>query len=442
MSSDLTLGYWDYQVRGSYDLSPRDTVTVFAFGARDSLGQKQEAGAASVLFDTTFHRLDLRWDRRLGGPDDHLRQALTLGFDQTGFEQGAAVRDRILASRTELTRRASGDVVVRAGVDASIDSYRGDLGPAFADSPGFVSLFPDHLDLAFGARADAVWSVTPTLEVTPGLRFDLYQSEGKVAFSVDPRLAARLAVTPELRLIQAHGLASQPPSFILPGPGFTPGLAGGLQRSFQSSVGVEAELPGEVTGTVTVFRNAFFDMNDALGTSPVPTGESSFSESFDGRAIGSSVGVEVLAKRRLTRRLGGFVSYTLSRSERRVGRSVVASAFDRTHVVNVATSVDLGRGVRAGTRLVLYTGTPVSSLEGGSPPRIVQAGRLPPFFRFDFRVEKRWVVAKRYFVALVLEVQNAMLAKETLQQQCAGGTCKPVQIGPVTIPSLGLEAGF
>jgi hypothetical protein len=442
VSSDLTLGYWDYQVRGSYDLSPKDTVTVFAFGARDALGQKQDDGASRVLFDTTFHRLDLRWDRRLGGPDDRLRQAITLGFDRTGFEKDAAVLDRIVASRTELTRRVSDDVVVRAGLDASLDSYKGDLGPAFEDSPGFASFFPDHVDVALGARADLAWQLTPALEVTPGLRFDLYESQRNVAFPVDPRLAARLAVTPSVRLVQAHGLASQPPSFILPGPGFTPGLAGGLQRSVQSSAGVEADLPWDVTAAVTVFRNAFFDMNDALGTSPVPTGESSFSDRFDGRALGSSLGVEVLAKRRLTRAIGGFVSYTLSRSTRRVGRSVIASAFDRTHVLNVAGSYDLGRGVRAGTRMVLYSGTPVSTVDDGPPPEVAQSKRLPTFFRFDVRLEKRWTVAKRYFVALVLEVQNVMLAKETLQEQCVAGACKPVRIGPVTIPSVGLEAGF
>ena len=46
------------------------------------------------------------------------------------------------------------------------------------------------------------------------------------------------------------------------------------------------------------------------------------------------------------------------------------------------------------------------------------------------------------WVSLVLEMENSMLAKETLQQSCGNGTCKPVQIGPVTIPSIGLEGGF
>jgi TonB family protein len=443
VSSDLELGYWDYQARATYDLGPRDTVAVFAFGARDNLSQKDETGS-HVLFDTTFHRLDLRYDHRLGGaPEDRFRQAVTLGYDRTGFDLGAGVGDYLLASRTELVKRASEDVLVRAGLDAELDAYKGDLGPAFTDSPGFTALFPDHLDLALGAHADAVIAVTKAFEVTPGLRVDLFASQGKAAVAVDPRLATRLAVTPDLRLVTANGLASQTPSFILPGPGFQPGLEGGLQRSFQSSLGVEADLPYDVTAAATVFEDAFFDMNDALGTAPVPKDGDSFSEAYQQRSLGQSFGLELLVKRRLTRTIGGLLSYTLSRSERRVGRSSVASAFDRTHVANVATSYDLGRGVHAGTRLVFYTGTPITEQAAGTPVELVQSGRMPPFFRFDFRVEKRWTVAKRYFIALVLEVQNAFLAKETIQEQCLGGpSCTPVRIGPVTIPSLGLEAGF
>ena len=38
--------------------------------------------------------------------------------------------------------------------------------------------------------------------------------------------------------------------------------------------------------------------------------------------------------------------------------------------------------------------------------------------------------------------EMAMLARETLDEQCVSGACKPVRIGPVTIPSLGLEGGF
>ena len=183
-------------------------------------------------------------------------------------------------------------------------------------------------------------------------------------------------------------------------------------------------------------------MTDALGTNPVPGSENSFPERFDRRSLGSSVGLEVTLRRRLTRRLGGFLSYTLSRSERYLGRSRVASSFDRTHVLNAAIAADFGKGYKVGTRLVLYSGYPITALAPSFIYDLRETGRLPPFFRFDWRAEKRWRVSRGY-LSLVLEVSNSMLAKETLQQQCgSNGVCQPVTIGPVTIPSLGLEGGF
>jgi len=69
-------------------------------------------------------------------------------------------------------------------------------------------------------------------------------------------------------------------------------------------------------------------------------------------------GLEVFVRRALTERLGGFVSYTLSRSNRAVGRLEGPSSFDRTHVFNAAVAYDLGRAWRAGIRTVVYTGIP------------------------------------------------------------------------------------
>ncbi|APR85256.1 TonB family protein / TonB-dependent receptor [Minicystis rosea] len=443
ISSSIDLGYWDYSARATVHLTPRDDLTIFAFGARDYLGDRDdETKETRTLFNTTFHRIDLRYDHRFGGPEDRVRQAITLGIDHTGFDKGSGVSDRMIAARTEITKRASPAVLVRAGLDAQADSYSADLAASFPDAGGFTSLFSGRTDLAMGARADAVINVTSRFEVTPGLRLDFFSSRGDTAIALNPRLAARLAITKALRLVQAHGFASQTPSFILPGPGFQPSLAGGLQHSFQMSAGLEADLPLDVTASATFFRNAFFSMTDALGTSPVPGSGDNFPDRFDRRSLGSSIGLEVTVRRRLTKTLGGFVSYTLSRSERYLDRSRIASSFDRTHVLNAAISGDFGKGYRVGTRIVFYSGYPITL---AAPPSfdLRQTGRLQPFFRFDWRAEKRWRVS-RGWISLVLEMQNSMLAKETLQQQCGfGGTdCQPVRIGPVTIPSIGLEGGF
>src|SRR5262249_47716082 len=158
--------------------------------------------------------------------------SITLGYDQTGFDKGSFAGDHLLASRTEVFKRLSSAVLLRAGADAQIDDYQADLRAAFPDAQSFTSLFSDRIDFTAGLRADAVIAVPPRLEVTPGVRFDLFESRGQGALAVDPRLAARLAINKDVRLLTATGLASQPPSFILPGPGFTRDLTGGLQRSW------------------------------------------------------------------------------------------------------------------------------------------------------------------------------------------------------------------
>jgi hypothetical protein len=110
----VTLGYWDYQARATWQVADRDALGVFGFGSHDYLATKQSsndatsggsgqpgtsgsAAGGSGASDrwreqlvNDFHRLDLRYDRTLS--DGRLRVALTLGYDSQGAEP--ADRDR------------------------------------------------------------------------------------------------------------------------------------------------------------------------------------------------------------------------------------------------------------------------------------------------------------------------------------------------------------
>ena len=135
---------------------------------------------------------------------------------------------------------------------------------------------------------------------------------------------------------------------------------------------------------------------------------------FVARGLGSAYGIEVYLRRRLTRRLGGYLSYTLSRSVRTAGRTTFPDTFDRTHVLSSAAAYDLGSGWRAGARFTFYTGAPeVSPLAppSSNPPRD------PDFFRIDLRVEKRWRLGKSVWLAAVAEGLNV-----TAQKEVVGGT--------------------
>jgi TonB family protein len=495
LASDTVLDYWDYQARASYKITPDDTIGVFAFGSYDYLGQ-QTPTQTVTLFGTEFHRVDLRYEKKLGDKGS-VRLAVTPGFDRSRAQEDRYVRDRVLGARTELTYEVHPRVLVRAGTDMQIDSYdvqvvSGTLAPSVARVAEF---FPSRTDLAFGARADAVVAVTRGLEVTPGARVDLFSSQGATAMGLDPRLAMRTEVTPRLRVLSALGIAHQAPSFVVPVPGFQPGgLRGGLQKAYQESVGFEADLFEATTGTISVFHNAFADMSDPLGsreptltgcppgTFPTDTiagdrgrvdpngqgggggtpcgvarfppgtigpdrsgggGQAADSRSsqqaanaFEVRTKGEAYGLEVFLKRRLTSRIGGFLSYTLSRSTRVYGGREYIATFDRTHVFNTALAFDLGRNWRAGSRFMFYTGLPKA------PDPSDSSERLPSFFRVDLRLEKRWQLGKNTWISFVAEWMNATLSKEAISTQCTLAGCQAQLIGPVTIPSIGAEGGF
>jgi hypothetical protein len=256
-------------------------------------------------------------------------------------------------------------------------------------------------------------------------------------------------------------------------------------------MGVEVDVAEATIATATVFHNAFYDMSDPLGVAPqmlggcppgaFPTGSLAgdrgsqpgggastcgtprfppgtigpdrsggggqaadsntgrrVQNAFEIRTGGHAYGLELFLKRKLASRIGGFLSYTLSRSTRSAdGRTYIAT-FDRTHVINAAIAFDLGRKWRVGTRVTFYTGLPKAAGDPTDP----SATRLAPFFRTDLRLEKRWQLGRTTWLSFVAEWMNATLSTEEVATTCTLAGCEAQKIGPVTIPSLGLEGGF
>lgn len=430
---DLKLDYRDYQARVSYDVSARDRLTLLGLGSYDLLAQEQGKGL-NVLFGAEFYRLDLRHEHRFD--KGLLTSSLTLGFDQSHFaDQGNAV-DRSLSARSEYQTELSSRVLWRVGADLALDQYSTALpkytDPEDPETLAFIRNNPSRVDVNTGAFSDFVLEPAPGVEVTPGLRLDLYSSDGQSAFALDPRISARFKIAPWLTIVHADGISHQPPAFVIPLPGRTPaGLKGGLQEAVQTSAGVELQLGAGTKATVTGFYNAFFNMTDAFASN----NDGPPDASDDPRSLGSAMGLELYLHRDLTQRLGGFLSYTLSRSTRSIGRERFPSTFDRTHVLNAALAYNLGRNWRAGTRLVFYTGTPNVADSNGliAELRSEHPARSDPFYRIDVRLEKRWNLRGARWISFVAEIMNATLSKESF-----GDT----EIGPLTIPSIGAEAGF
>ena len=495
--TSVKLGYWDYQSRLTWRLAGQDSIGLFAFGSHDYLATvTEQTGAVVKQFGSDFHRLDLRYDHPL--PGGHLRLAATVGHDTQGGAGGndggpVTITDRSAAVRLEVDDRLSYGVRFRGGLDARIDDYGLTQGAAPPGPMGSMpsptipsSADPPPVDVTGGAHAEFIWRVASRLELVPGARVYVFGSsrpnppagaQGRTMVpAFDPRLSARVIVTPSVALLSTVGLSHQYPALRvgpIPGPFLTvPGFPFGstqLQTAAQASAGVEVALPGEVVLTATGFLSRWWGLTDLTATciQPVPAIEPfppmarPYVCPSNAPVPGQAYGLELLARRSLAKRVSGWLSYTLSRSRRQAhyitpsGEDVVVtvpSDGDRRHVLNAMLAYDLGRHWRAGVRLVFYTGTPFSKLEGNVPVPPYNAYRNPVFYRVDLRLEKRWSLGKGRSVALVIEGQNVNLHKEVQpfglncmgEPTSAGQTtqCTQGTVGPITLPSVGVEAFF
>jgi hypothetical protein len=446
------IDYSDYQARVSYDLSPNDKLTLFSFGAFDLAGEDEEDGTRNIFFASEFHRLDLRWDRHID-KKSRLRVGTTLGLDRTRIEGARFARDWIVGART-VYERGLGEHLFRTGVDVTTDSFGGDLPSEYSVAPKDLedarNFIDPRLDVAASAHADVILQVNSRFEVTPGFRLDVFNSKGNTAVSPSPRLSVLLKLDPRTRLTFLNGIMSQPPAFPIPVPAYGIGaLKGGLQTAYHQAAGIERDLPADITGGVTVFRQSFRNTDDFFNLRNNNNGNSDDDDPLSSRRTplhGIAYGLELKLRRPLSRRVGGMLSYTLSRNERGREASEGVSDFDRTHVFNLAISGDLGHGWRLGGRFLTYSGWPKKPDLTKPPEEILRelqgGGRLPWFYRLDVRFEKRWTIGKEGFIAVILEGLNVTLSKEVVGYNCTAVRCKEDDIGPVTIPSLGLEGGF
>lgn len=461
LAPGVFLQYGDYQARVGWRLGTKDTVSAFIFGSYDGAGAIKN-GKLQDLTTTQFHRVDARWDHDLEG-GGHVRTALTLGVDRSGTGDRARVSDWLQGLRTTADVPLSRAVRVRAGADVMLDQFSisADAGDATAQT------FPTRKDLAGGVWMDAVLKPAEGVEIVPGARVDYFASKSTLAGesgavpTFDPRLATRVRLAPRVAWLTASGISHQPPAFLVPVPGLQLGaLKQGVQTAVQTSQGIELLLPLDVTLTPTAFLHNYLRLTDATATCGFgrvgDTGSSD--DCLDQRVRGRTFGLELLVRRPLTKRLTGWIAYTLSRSTREAhplgGKgavSTIPSEFDRPHVLNVIGAYDLGRNWRIGARFLYYTGRPYSNSIQSVPVPPFNSVRLPSFFRFDARLEKRWRT-KTGYVAFVAEALNLTANKEVLDVRCTPAAlptaaldkCEPDTSGaiPVIVPVVGFEGAF
>lgn len=420
--------YWDYQAMVVYKPSDADRFRLLVHGSYDDFklilanpDSTDPSVRGKLAFSSGFHRAQLLWQHKYNDAIEHeiqvgagpwqIKQAIGPGLflDAPGYD--AFLRSEWRARAHERLRLIGGIDLAYVWLDGrysgpAITQLDGDpdvFGPLTGRETRVLNGTFDFVRPA--TYVEAVWQPTERLTVVPGARVD-YMGDIK-RWTFDPRLTARLQLGPSTTLKGGAGLFSQTPDFaeVLPVIG-NPKLR--AARAEHYSVGVEQQVGERLLVTAEGFVKR---LDRVVVNSPVP------GENLNNDGIGRIYGAEASARLRPTGKSNGFLSYTLSRSERNDhGTAWRLFNWDQTHILTMAGSYGLGRGWVLSSTFRYITGNPMTPVLGSVYNAntdtyrpvygAINSARSNAFHRLDLRVEKGWRV-KSGSIAAYLDVQNA-----------------------------------
>ena len=462
-TNQVSLSYWDYQFRLDGGTS-RNGFTAMFFGAKDELdtpAPSNPPGAANPVLAPAlilnFHRADLRGYH--GGDKYDGTYRLVLGYDHT-MSSGTNVATWVAEPSVRYQFRPLEKASISIGLEGKLHHF--DQGQPSTVAPDAFTLttITGNLRAMYvgSAYIEALIRPTDRWLIRPGLREDIYYDQNTTKTAFDPRLTLRFKLIDRapadakekndddaVWLKAAVGIYHQPPRFILPLPGFdSMPLKSGLLESVQTSLGVEAPLPEHFSlgleGYFAYMNPTIYDLsvnsasvNNTGSASLVPTTTTpqttrvqDILDSLTTPRTGRAYGVEALIRRQVKSGVFGWLSYTLSRSERFRDGSWVPYDFDRTHLVNLVTGIRLPRNWDLGLRGQYQSGKPATTTAG------YNAGRGTGYYRVDLRVDKR-AVYKGWLLDFYVDLLNAALLPEEVTP---GATMRYV------LPTLGMRARF
>ena len=439
INDDIDISYTDYQLRTSYDFSPRVRGRIVALGAVDkvsalNVSTADGGGTSSTRFGLGFHRLNVAFDFDLAKTLT-LTESAMFEYDFIDNRRVAGGDDPIEVVSTawvgQLLSIARWRPSEAFGLDGGLDVARlkaqADLrvpsAPPLGDPrpPIFDPVtIPSQLDAPYLSIAPFVsgsWGLGG-LRLLPGLRLNVDQQAGRWVTTVDPKLALRWQVDPAWTLKGMAAVAHQPPQlFQVAAPFGDPGIPPVEGR--QASLGVEWT-PAEGW---FVSLEGFYQHLDHLvrPSSRLASDEGEFGRIYwDDDLEGRAYGTELLIRKELGGWVHGWLSYTLARAERlRPPAGWGLFEFDQTHVLNLAWTFRLGKGWSLGTRFQLASGNPYYPIDGATydadrdthiPTYASSPSRLPVFHRLDLRLD-RTIRYETWMLELFLDIQNVYNAQ-------------------------------
>lgn len=227
----------------------------------------------------------------------------------------------------------------------------------------------------------------------------------------NPRVTAAFRATKRLTLTAAAGVYGQPPDPLDMSPVFgNPSIT--VSRAVHALAGFNLKLLPTLTFEAVGFYKRLWGLVSRNENPSPPVADSLVQEE-----IGRAYGGQVLLRQELVRGFFGWITYSLTRSERRDHPDSAWRLFDfdQTQSLGIIASYQLARGWDVGTRFRYTTGfprTPVIDsfydVPNSQYDPIFGAHnsiRIPSFYQLDARIERSFVY-RRLKVNLFLDVQN------------------------------------
>jgi TonB family protein len=480
-SFQLTPTYWDYQFKLHWQPTPRDDLEIFIFGSDDALNVKLDrpdpATSAALDTHTYYHRLLAKYQHRIGrttltvtpwiGLDQPFQTTGSFGNTQITFNVGTIAYGLRSVARVPLTAWLRLD----AGVDfegarwsfagsapfagatrggAGGGGGGGSVGGAPGELQDSATVYTNNtapfvaLNFAF---------LRKRLTITPGLRLDVYtwndvelaQQSSRAYANLEPRLAVRYQINRWAAVKAAMGLYYEPPQTfnlisVVGNPNLLP------EQGWHYVAGADFD----PYGTLHIEVEGFYkDLRQLV----VP-GEHAGDPIQENKGIGRVYGGELLVRQELFHNFFGWVSYTISRSERKDYPDSPWRLFssDQTHILTILGSYKLPRGYQVGLRFRYVTGNPYTPVQQAyfnassgqyvSIPGVPYSQRLSDFNQLDLRFDKTWTF-NRWRLTVYLDIQNIYnYRSEELRQYNFNYTQSQPVTGLPFVPDLGIRGDF
>ncbi|MGB8329105.1 MAG: TonB family protein [Polyangiales bacterium] len=423
--------YIDYQFKLNFYPSKRDRVRISAYGSSDRLELilNQASGddpsiRGTTQFATSFYNNQVDWTRNIG---DKVRQQLqfNVGPSKIGFQLGEEFLLEGSFTQTygrgEWQYQITDKVQLTTGLDiytapVHLVYYGAQPGATEGGGSGQGSLagqekvFADVTSVVFrpGIYLESGMQLGKFTLLNLGLRLDYFKDIN--AFAVDPRLTTIFTVATQMRVKLGVGIFSQPPEFqesdtTIGNPNLDPIQAVHVGAGWEYDA-----FPGVRFG-VEGFYKYLWDR-----AIPTPNGEAPY---YVTGGIGRIYGAEFSMHLRPAtgRQYFGYLSYTLSRSERKDGPNEPWRLFDfdQTHILTVAFVYNFRRNWEIGGTFRLVSGNPYTPVIGSIYDALndvyipidgrVNTLRNPLFNELNLRVQKKWIFAG-WRLAVFLDIRN------------------------------------